>query len=844
MQPQYLHTMRSYCSHTRFFFCLQLVLLVMSILFAYSGALANKQYFQPDSAALAVKNIVAFRITAPPEIDAVMNEAFWQEVPVANDFIEYSPRNGILPPFATEIRFAYDDVALYIFATMYDAYPDSICREMGRRDQIEELYTDYISFDILPYNDGLNMYEFKVSPAGLQNDCKYSAVGQDITWDAVWESAAAINSDSWTVEMKLPYFALRFPKIDKQVWGINMWRNLKRTQEWSTWSYVDNKTQDIFKYYGTLTGIENINPPLRFSFSPYVTGYTEKNPGSNEWQYSLRGGMDLRYGINEAYTLDMMLIPDFGQVQSDDIILNLTPFEVRYNEKRQFFTEATELFEKCEIFYSRRVGGFPQNYYAAYDSVSDKEKVISNPDQTKIINATKISGRNSKGLGVGFFNAMTSNTYAVLENTEDKTTRNVLTQPFANYNVSVIDQNLKNNSYFTFINTNYWQPSTNYVANVSGVESKLQNEKSTFSFLGRFNVSQKYYSGDSSGFGHQYLVSVSKPTGKFQYQLLRQETGATYDPNEMGFLLRNNEAINRLSLTYRIVDPVWKIRNSQTQFFVEYSTLVKPYSYTNLVLDISNSTAFQNYWNNYIEMAVRPLGTCDHYESRTWGLDYKRPFNYDVTWNIVSDSRKKFRYQNTMGFMNSPENNNFMYFIEATPRIRFTDRFMVSFTLHYDKNLSDYGWVETEYDQEGNMTTWFGKRDVTTVSNILNVRYIFNTKISLTFRARHYWSKADYYDYYTLQNDGSFYPAEYKNNPDINFNALTADLNFGWYFAPGSELSVMWKNSIYSSEQQLVENYFRDFSQTISLPQTNGFSIRFLYYIDYLYLKKWFSKKS
>jgi hypothetical protein len=168
---------------------------------------------------------------------------------------------------------------------------------------------------------------------------------------------------------------------------------------------------------------------------------------------------------------------------------------------------------------------------------------------------------------------------------------------------------------------------------------------------------------------------------------------------------------------------------------------------------------------------------------------------------------------------------------------------MVSFTLHYDKNFSDYGWIDTDYDEGGNITTWFGKRDVTTVSNIVNIRYIFNTKLSLTLRARHYWSMADYSAYYTLQSDGSLLPAAYENNPDINFNALTVDLNFGWYFAPGSELSIMWKNSIYSVDDELVKSYFKDFSNTIGSPQTNGFSVRFLYYIDYLYLRKWTSGK-
>jgi hypothetical protein len=376
---------------------------------------------------------------------------------------------------------------------------------------------------------------------------------------------------------------------------------------------------------------------------------------------------------------------------------------------------------------------------------------------------------------------------------------------------------------------------------VSGVESRLKNKKGTLSFLGRLNISQKYFSGDSSEFGHQYLAALSKPSGNFQWQLLRQETGATYDPNEMGFLLKNNEAINRLRLTYLINDPVWKIRSSQTQFFIHYSTLVKPGSFTDLVFDISNFVAFQSYRNNFFEFAVRPLGTDDYYESRTWGQVYKRPYSYDLTWNFTTDSRKKLLYENSAGFMNSPENNNFMWFIEAGPRVRFTDRFMVSFTLHYDKNYSDYGWIDTDYDVEGNTVTWFGKRDVTTVSNILNARYIFNTKLSLMMRARHYWSMADYSEYYTLQPDGSLLPAEYEHNPDINFNALTVDLNFGWYFAPGSELSLMWKNSIYSVDEELVTNYFEDLKNTISSPQTNGFSIRLLYYIDYLYIKKWTS---
>ena len=816
-------------------------LIVLTLLaFCIPGFTGNKNVLvRLDSAALAVKSIQAVRIQVPPKIDAVMDEPFWEEVPVAGDFVEYTPNNGTKPPFRTEIRFAYDDVALYIFASMFDPHPDSIYKELGKRDQIEELVTDYISFDILPYNDGLNMYEFKVSPSGIQNDCKYSAIGQDISWDAVWESAAKITSDGWMTELKIPYSALRFSTADKQVWGINMWRNLRRYGEWSTWSFVDNSAQNVFKYYGTLVGIENVKPPRRLSFSPYIAGYTENNPEQKKWEYSLRGGMDLRYGINEAYTLDMMLIPDFGQVQSDDIILNLTPFEVRYNEKRQFFTEATELFNKCEIFYSRRIGGIPSNFNAPYINADSMERVLSNHDQAKIINATKVSGRNSKGLGFGVFNAMTSNTYGTLENIETLDKRKILTQPFTNYNVMVLDKNLKNNSYVTFINTNYLIPSTSYAANVTGTETILCNKKNTFRFLGRFNVSQKYYSSDSTRLGHQYLLGIAKPSGKFQYSLLRQETGNTYDPNEMGFLLNNNEAVNQLILTYQILQPVWKIRNSKTQLETDYISVVKPDRFSDFFILLENETMFKNFWSNYLAFKIRPNGTHDHYESRIWGMVYNRPANYEITWGIFSDSRKKFFVQNMLGIINSPSDENFNYFIETTPRMRFSDRFMITYTFGFNKNLNNYGWVENLYDSSGKQISFFGCRDITTISNVLNARYIFNTKVSLMLRARHYWSRADYSKYYFLNSGGGLTKSDYLKNADISFNAFTVDLNFAWNFAPGSELSVVWKNAIYTNDQDMINNYFRELDRTINSPQTNSFSVRFLYYLDYIYLKKW-----
>ncbi len=823
---------------------ISLILQVITLMLFHGKSYSQETPTLLDSTALTKKNIVAVRVATPPKIDGHPDEAIWKTAPVAGNFVEYSPRNGILPPLRTEIRFAYDDIALYILAVMFDPSPDSICKELGRRDQIEILNTDYISFDILPYNDGLNMYEFKVSPANLQNDCKYSAIGQDITWDAVWESAAIITDSAWITEVKIPYSALRFPMIENQVWGINMWRNLHRRHEYSTWSWVDNKSQDIFRYYGTLTGITKIKPPLRLSFSPYISGYLEKNPDNEQWSYFMRGGLDLRYGINESYTLDMMLIPDFGQVQSDDQILNLTPFEIRYDEKRQFFTEATELFNKCEIFYTRRVGSLPKNFAAPYDSLRKYEKVAKNPDQTRIINATKISGRNAKGLGIGLFNGMTTNTWATLQDTITGETRRIMTQPFTNYNVLVFDQNLKNNSYVTLINTNYWTPDDGYSANVTGAETSVRNKKNTLQVIGRLNVSQIFNKGVNPDFGHQYLVSLSKPSGKFQYQLLRQETGDTYNPNDMGFISYNNETYNLMRLSYNIFDPAWIFINSQTNFDVVYSTLYKPYSFKTLEFILNNTTTYQKYWTSFFFIGIQPLGFNDYYEPRVWNRVYKAPWNYSGEWIFSSDSRKPFRYLHNFSFRYSPGNNNVTWAIGVTPRIRFSDKLSVTLDIQVEKDMNNYGWVQTNYDLLTGQSIFFGRRDIATISNILDARYIFSTKTSLTLRARHYWSQAKYLSFYSLNEDGSLTGSDFIEGQNINFNAFTVDLQFVWYFAPGSELSVVWKNAINTQGEELVDNYFTDLGKTLNSLQSNSFSVRALYYLDYLYIKKVFSKKN
>lgn len=202
--------------------------------------------------------------------------------------------------------------------------------------------------------------------------------------------------------------------------------------------------------------MKNIKPPVRLSFSPYIAAYLEHENNENSAEFIYKGGMDVKYGINESFTLDMMLIPDFGQIQSDDMELNLLPYELYYDEKRQFFTEGIELFERGDIFYSRRIGAEPKFADDANDQLQTNEIITYNPSETQLVNATKISGRTTKGWGIGMINAMSLSSYAEIKDTVTRNNRKIKVQPFTNYNISVIDKSLKNNSYIKYYQFKYF----------------------------------------------------------------------------------------------------------------------------------------------------------------------------------------------------------------------------------------------------------------------------------------------------------------------------------------------------------------------------------------------------
>ncbi|MGM0407244.1 MAG: DUF5916 domain-containing protein, partial [Bacteroidota bacterium] len=774
-------------------------------------------------------------------IDGVLDEDVWSSAAIAKNFIQFEPYNGQSPSLPTEVKVLYDDHAIYFGAVMYDNHPDSIIKDLGVRDEFSSLNSDLFTVIISTFNDGVNASEFMVSASGVQSDGKHNGNRMDKNWDAVWESKVNITEFGWVVEMKIPYSALRFSKNGDQTWGIHFFRHIRRHREWSTWNYVDNQVQGMINQMGEISGIKNIEPPLRLSVTPYVSAYLENNAENNKWGSNFNAGMDLKWGINQSFTLDMILIPDFGQVQSDDQVLNLSPFEVHYAEKRPFFTEGTELFNKGNIFYSRRIGSRPKEYYEVYDHLNEGEEVIENPMETKLLNATKISGRTENGLGIGFFNAITGAVDAEIRDTVSDENRLYQTQGFTNYNMFVLDQSLKNNSYISLANTNVLHAEENYTANVTASEFRIMNKENSYQVYGRGAVSQHYT--DSNEFGHTYFLEFAKTSGKFLFEIKHIIESDTYDPNDMGYVRNNNESAWDLELEYDIKEPFWKVLNWNNRISFRHKSLYKPREYTDFEINYRTNTTFsKSYMHLGFFAELKPFKRYDYFEPRVDGWKLELPRTGIANIWLSTDYRKNLAGNLRFGSWTSFDDDQYGYWYSLGPRLRFSDKWLLTYSFNVNNRYNSYGYVESYDNEEGDVIINMGNRDQSTYTNTLNTSYIFNNKASLSFRMRHYWSRVEYTDFHRLLPDGKLSPSigydTYGNSADLNYNAFTIDMQYLWRFAPGSELSIVWKNAIYTGSDIIINNFIDNLENTFAASQINSISFKILYYLDYQYLKK------
>lgn len=792
------------------------------------------------------KEINAIKVPTNPIVDGILEPEIWSNIPKATNWTQMEPRNGELERAnqKSEVQFIYTDKALYIGAMFYDNSPDSILTELSLRDEWDK-NCDWFGVWISPYNDSQNDFMFTVTAAGVQLDARSSADNFDMNWDAVWRSAVKINDKGWIAEFEIPYSALRIPNTNIQEWGINLGRTIRRTRENYAWNPIDISNSNYAAQAGVLKGIKDITPPKRISFMPYLSSYIDFH--ENQSSKNTNGGLDLKYGINESFTLDMTLVPDFGQTVFDDQILNVSPFEVQFNENRNFFTEGTELFNKSQIFYSRRIGESP----SISPVLADSEITKKTPTNVQLLNASKISGRTSGGLGIGFFNAITEETFATIEDTLSGVTRKELIEPLSNYNVLVLDQVLKNNSFITFTNTNVFREGKTRDANVEKLQVQIGTPDNSYTFYGDISFSHIFENETrKDGFGS--FLTFEKSSGNFRFKAAQNIESDTYEINDLGFLSNNNEFKHYGEVAYYIFQPKGSLRKADFELGLSRKMLYTQNLYNNTKLTTDIRIHLLNFFSSGLSIKQDLGDTYDYFEARTDGLEnvfITKP-NTSIFWWNSTDYRKRFAGDLGFGYDILPEFGSKAFHIRWSPRFRVNDHIFMTYVISHKTEKNDVGRalhpennrLIVLFDNEDNLL--FSKRDLQTITNVFKASYVVNNQLSFDIKLRHYWSTLQHKAFYELR-EGNLYDSDFSltnanDDPlyDINFNTWNIDFNCVWRFAPGSELNFQWKNSLANLHQDATLSHSENLNNLFEESNGNSLSLKLVYFLDYQSLKK------
>ncbi len=787
------------------------------------------------------RSIQTSRTSSDIKIDGVLDEEAWNQAVPSHGFIQNEPKFGEACSFNNTVKVLYDDKALYVAAFLEDNDPEGIVMNLTQRDDVG--INDWFFIILDTYQNGLNAVGFGLTPAGVQADLQYVNDDEQYQWDAVWNSAVKVLENGWLVEVAIPYSALRFPETDVQEWNINFGRRIRRKFEKSFWNPVDPNVPGFINQAGKLQGISKVKAPIRLSLTPFVVvGQQFTNNNSSQ---SYGAGMDLKYGITDAFTLDMTIIPDFSQVRSDDQVFNLTPFEVRFDENRPFFTEGTDIFNKGGFFYSRRIGQRP--FYTNQLLRDNNYTEINGLNTTaQLINATKISGRNKNGTGLGFFNAIERRNFVTGINEANEPVE-LLEHPLTNYNVSVIDQSLKNNSYISLINTNVMREGAAYDANLTGTEFQLRNKKQKYQISGKAALSQRFLASGLD-LGHTYFAEFAEIEGQLKTYAGINVESANYNPNDLGFLFSPNERSAFLYSEYWEFKP----KNENIQRYRFWSSLGLDYLHEPFVynsFDISGgffcvTKGFVGTGGNF---SINPIARHDYFEPRA--PDFSRyliiPASASIGGFVSTDYSKTLALNANFGIENYFNTDRHTFQVSLEPRWTISSKALLIFQTYLEFLHNDEGFVNKTFID--NYETYFdensiaiGRRDRNILENSLSLNYIFTNKMASSLRIRHYWDVVDYNGYKNLGTEGAI-----TDNASFNglnedgtsvFNANTSffniDLNYLWRFAPGSDIIFSYRSNAFAFNKDVNEAYFDNLDYILRTQLNHTLSLKVLYFLD------------
>ncbi len=780
------------------------------------------------------KSAVATRTPKPPKIDGVLNEQEWHLAKVVSDFQQLDPIEGSQPSERTEVRFLYDDDALYIGCTMFDSNPEGIVARLSRRD--DEVESDRISIRIDSYHDHQTNYEFTINAAGVKVDIlQYDdGVREDESWDGVWDVETRVTSEGWIAEIKIPFKVLRFRKQEQQEWGLQIIRRISRKQERIHWALVGKSESGWTSKFGHLVGIENVPTSSNVELLPYTVGGNRFLPKSKSFpdgnDPSFNVGADVKYKPSAAITVDATFNPDFGQVEADPATLNLSTIETFYPEKRPFFVEGIQIFRFTTfgdgfgpgLFYSRRIG------HSLSVAAPAGGYVLDQPRYATILGAAKISGKTEDGLSVGVLEAMTrSETATVADSFGTKST--VTVEPFTNYGLLRLRKDFWSNSNIGMIVTSVNREGR-VPAVTLGTDWNVRFDGNAYRLDG-FLAGSRSETPGILWEGSAGRANISKEAGEhWRWSLGLDFTTPRYFVNDMGFYRRPNDWGSFDQLQYRVDQPgdVFRLWNvSATYHWRDNFDGVKLFRQTG----IAASATLLNYWSFAVSINA-DVGGFDDRETRGNGL-YRKPGSRTYHAQLESDSRQSVVGRLSLNSLNDDRSATAM---AVGSEFEFKPLSNLTFTLGgaYEEHNNERAWVKNLTDTTVSTSLLSIFADRSTVSWNLYSRgsYVFTRDLTLQWYFQLFFAQGTFANYQRLLDPENAMPYVYSrsdfNNPEFHLNVVLR-----WEFLPGSTAYLVWTQARQGSVGSFATPFGDNVSNTFALPMENVVLLKVSYWLSY-----------
>ena len=818
-----------------------------------------------------VRRVAALRAAQPPVIDGRDDDPIWRDAPLITGFKVFRPVEGAEPKFRTEARVAYDARNLYVYVRAYDPHPDSIVGLLARRDVSTP--SDMISIFIDSYHDRRTGYEFDVNPVGVKTDYAiYQDGNEDPAWDGIWDVATTVDSLGWTAEFRFPLSQLRYPVALSDTFGFTVARMVERTTEQSSWPLYRVSQPGLASQLGELTGLEGLAPPKRAEIIPYFVTKNVSVPTVSGFDRSQRltVGTDLRLAVASNMTLTATVNPDFGQVEADPAILNLSAFETFFPEKRPFFVEGNGLFQfsvncsdvNCnneELFYSRRIGRSPQlDFYADANS----------PQATNIIGAGKLTGRLGSGLNIGVIDAVTERETGV---------GGLTIEPATNYAVLRASQDFRDGAsgiglMFTGTNRELDDSSTLYLhraAYVGALDFRHQFLGREYQISGSVDFSQVAGSAQAiratqldpvhfyqrpdgplhvdstrtslNGDAEELKFAKTAGTLLFETSYLRRSPG--FEINDLGFLLQADQQAwnNWAGLFFNHPNSVFQRLQWNFNWWQWWSAAGLP---TERAANTNFHTQLNNRWWLHAGGTLGQLGTtwCDRCAR---GGPAVRQDPYISPWmGIQGDDRHRLIPSVWVNYFSGDAGHNQSLNVNPQLTLNASTRFTATVGINATTAHADNQWFGN-FGVGDTAHYTFAHLDQRTLSLTASLGYTVTTNLSVQWYLQPFVSRGSYSNVRELANPAAAsYAARYQpytadtsvsNNPGgFDSKQFNSNLVVRWEYRPGSTLFVVWTQSRNGNDGiPGPDGLAGDYRGLFTLHSDNTFLVKFSYWLNW-----------